>query len=119
MTLADYITANLRKPFAWGTFDCVSFAAGWLEIKTGINHLAGLPAWSSEEEARRAIRSAGGLDKAISARLVRIHPNLAQDGAIGRSGRSVGIFSGPHLVIPGHDGLVFVDRTEAKCAWQS
>lgn len=117
MTLAEYITANLNRKFEWGSFDCVFFAVGWLNHATGKDYLAGLPEWNTEEEAERVIAKVGGLQAAIDAQLERIHPNLARDGHVTLHKRGMWLFSGPHIVGPGTNGLVFIDRTHAECAW--
>lgn len=117
MTLADYITAHLERRFEWGQHDCVLFAAGWIEAKTGTQPLAMFPTWASAKEAIRIVRQLGGLEAALDARYKRIHPNLAKDGDLALFDRSVCLFSGPHVVGPGINGLVFVDRTKVSCAW--
>jgi hypothetical protein len=117
MILSEYLTANLQKPFAWGEFDCVLFAARWANHKTGRNLLAGLPRWKTQRGAYRAIRFAGGLEKAIDERLKRINPHLAQDGDLALHKNAVCIFSGAHIVGPGPNGLNYIDRMEAEAAW--
>jgi len=117
MTLADYIAANLEREFAWGRFDCVLFAATWLQLATGIDHLAGLPPWRSKIGAARVLKAVGGLEAAVDRALNRIHPHMAKDGDIAMRQGCLCIFSGAHIVGPGRNGLTFVDRTEALCAW--
>ncbi|MGI4846941.1 MAG: DUF6950 family protein [Janthinobacterium lividum] len=117
MTLPEYIAANLERPFAWRSHDCVTFASGWVQAATGMNPIASLPAWKDERQALRVIRAVGGIEAAIGTRFKSIHPNAARDGDIGIYERSVCIFSGAHVVAPGIDGLQFIDRTRAKCAW--
>lgn len=117
MTLHEYITANLRKPFAWGEHDCVLFAAGWVAIATGKDYTSALPRWSSAKQALRMVRNLGGMEAIVDARLTRAPPNLAQDGDIALYNECLCIFSGPHIVGPGKDGLERIDRTKAECAW--
>ncbi|MGI4848320.1 MAG: DUF6950 family protein [Janthinobacterium lividum] len=117
MTLPEYIAANLERSFAWRSHDCVTFAAGWVRVATGMDPIASLPAWKDERQALRVIKAVGGLEAAIGAQFPPIHPNAARDGDIGIYERSVCIFSGAHLVAPGLSGLQFIDRTKAKCAW--
>jgi hypothetical protein len=118
MTLADYITENLQRPFAWGSFDCALFAAGWVEHKTGRNPLEGIPAWSNKREAIKTIRAVGGLAAALDARFERINPHLATDGMLAMRKGAVMLFSGSRIVGPGWNGLVFVSRMEAEAAWR-
>jgi hypothetical protein len=117
VTLPDYIAANLERPFAWGEFDCLLCAAGYVIPKTGIDYLAGQPKWTSAKEALRIVESRGGMEAILDTHFKRINPNFAQDGDLGLYEKSVGIFSGAHIVGPGPDGLIFIDRTKAKCAW--
>jgi hypothetical protein len=43
------------------------------------------------------------------------------DGSIGlyvhQEGETLGIFTGAHLAVPGKKGLLFINRSEAVCAW--
>lgn len=112
---ADYITEHLKTPFAWGTNDCITFSIGWVEIATGQRYLP--DPWASELEAARIIKGYGGLVEALDAHFRRIHPNYARDGDIAICAGVVSLFSGPHVVAPGPEGLVFKLRTEADHAW--
>lgn len=117
MTLAEYITSNLKTEFEWGAFDCCLFAAGWVREATGEDPLEGLPKWKTERQALRVIKSVGGLESALDARFTRINPNLAKDGDLALYKGSVCVFSGPHIVGPSQSGLQFINRMEAECAW--
>ena len=117
MTLHDYITRHLRVPFFYGRMDCVLFAAGWVCEKTGTDPLDGVAAWKTEKQAVRAVKAAGGLEAALDARFARVHPNLAKDGDLALYGKSICIFSGAHIVGPSKDGLEFINRMDATCAW--
>lgn len=117
MTLHEYITANLRKPFVWGEFDCVLFAVGWLKIATGVDYIADLPKWNSEKQALRVIKRVGGLEKAIDTKLKRINPNLAGDGDVALYNGCMCLFSGAYIIGPNKGGLERIDRTKAECAW--
>lgn len=118
MTLADYITANLRKPFVWGEHDCVLFAARWAQAKTGVDYLAYIQPWTSAREAMRMVHDMGGMAEILDARLKRIPPNLARDGDIALYQRCLSIFSGAHIVGPNLNGLEFVNRMQAEAAWR-
>jgi hypothetical protein len=117
MTLAEYITRHLLVPFSWGSNDCVLFASGWANYRAGRNLLEGLPKWTTQRGAYRAIKFAGGLEKAMDERLKRINPNLAQDGDLALYKNAVCIFSGAYIVGPGPNGLNYIDRMEAEAAW--
>ena len=118
MTLADYITFHLDRPFAWGSNDCILFAIGWLEHATGKDFLTQHKPWTSAREAIRKVEDAGGLEGLFDAELQRINPHMAIDGDIALIDRTAFLFSGPHIVSVGESGLVFLDRTDALCAWQ-
>lgn len=117
MTLPDYLTAHLGKPFAWGDNDCVLFVGRWIALATGVDPLADLPKWENEKQAWRIVKKLGGLEAAMDARFKPINPNFAKDGDIALVGDRLCIFSGAQIVGPGPIGLVYVKRTEAKCAW--
>jgi hypothetical protein len=118
MTLSEYITRHLRVPFFWGKHDCVLFALGWVRISSGVDHLAGYPVWKSERQARRIVRDGGGLEALLDKHFDRINPHLAADGALALRDDCLCLFSGAHIVGAGPDGLTFVKRTEATCAWR-
>lgn len=118
MTLAEYITRRLRVPFFWGKHDCVLFASGWVKCKTGIDHLADQPTWTSAKGAMRIVRDLGGLESLMDGRFDRINPHAAKDGDLALYNGALCIFSGPHIVGPGPDGLSFIDRMGAVCAWR-
>lgn len=117
MTLADYITVHLGKPFCWGKNDCCLFAIGYLEIATGRDYLSAHKPWSTARQAMRKVDTLGGLEVMFNANLERINPNMAVDGDIGIYKGSAMLFSGSHAVSVGETGLVFIDRMEITCAW--
>jgi hypothetical protein len=117
MTLADYITEHLSRQFKWGEHDCVLFAVGWLEKATGRDYLKPYKPWSSAREAARKVADAGGLDALFDAELKAIDPNFAVDGDLAIIRGTAHLFSGPHVVSVGEEGLVFKDRLEAAYAW--
>lgn len=116
-TLATYITEHLGMPFEWGSNDCVLFAIGWLEIATGKDYLSAYKPWSTEREALRKMRDAGGLEALFDEQLQRVDPRMAVDGDIALINGTAFLFTGPHVVSVGESGLVFLNRMEAKCAW--
>lgn len=117
MTLADYIAARLDRPFKWGEHDCVLFAVGWLEHCTGRDYLGAHRPWHSARQAMRKVEHLGGLAHMFDTYLTRINPHLAADGDLTIHQGVAALFSGPHIVSVGDSGLVFIDRTEASCAW--
>lgn len=119
MTLPEYLAANRSRAFAWGEFDCVIFALGWVKACRGHDALVDIPSWRNERQARRIIRALDGLDRAFSDRFEVINPHLAQDGDIGMWNGCCGIFSGRHIVCAGPNNLEFIERTQCSNAWRS
>ena len=117
VTLPDYIQAYLSMPFAWGTNDCVTFALNWIYKSTGVDYKSQLQLWTNEDEATLAIASVGGIKAQCDKWFKQVNPLCAMDGDIALIARTVYVFSGPNLVAPGLNGLVFDDRMRAKCAW--
>lgn len=68
----EYLTEQASTPFAWGTADCVQFAAGLVERFTGTNPASGY-AYASEAEAQRILHEAGGLVKLVTFALGERH----------------------------------------------
>jgi hypothetical protein len=118
MTLPDYIASHLSKPFKWGEQDCMHFACGWVERVTGRDLLVPYRPWASTRQAMRKIRQVGGLVAFFDTHFKRIEPNLAHDGDLTVIRDSAALFSGAQVVSVGETGLVFIDRTEALCAWR-
>lgn len=116
--LASYISEHISAPFAWGTHDCITFAIGWLELQTGRDYLTEHRPWRTAKEAHKKLRDLQGLFFLFDENLTRIHPNLARDGDLTVHGKTALIFSGRHIVSVGPDGLVFIDRMIASCAWR-
>ncbi len=118
MSLADYISARLQNPFAWGSHDCVCFAVGWLCIASGRDLFAPFQLWTDERSALRSIKKYGGIEKQFDLHLKRIaSAHYAKDGDITLVDGTAYLFSGSHLVGPGANGLIFKNRMEATCAW--
>jgi hypothetical protein len=117
MTLTQYITDRLHRPFEWGSNDCCTFVNGWLLERHGIDYLEGLRGWTSERTAARVLRRLGGLEVAMDDRFGRVEVPFAVDGSIGLIRSGLALFTGVYLVAPGPEGLVFVSREEATCAW--
>lgn len=119
MILADYIMARLDTPFEWGTHDCVLFAANWLRLSTGIDHLDGIKPWHTAKQAAMAIKKAGGLEAALDERLQRIGINYAADGDLALYKGSVCLFSGAYIFGPGEQCLTRNSRMLAEAAWRA
>lgn len=52
MTVLDaYMTDAQTRKFVWGSFDCFLFAAGAVQAKTGVDHMADLRGYADEQSA--------------------------------------------------------------------
>ncbi|SCX40492.1 hypothetical protein [Nitrosospira sp. Nsp1] len=117
MNLPTYIQTHINKPFKWGENDCCIFAIGWLELQTGRDYLAKHGPWRTAGEAKRKLRTLGGLFHLFQENLVQINPGMAHDGDLTIYQDAAHIFTGRHIVSVGEEGLVFTDRTVATEAW--
>jgi hypothetical protein len=61
--LAAYAAAAAHRPFAWGSLDCVLFAAGAVEAVTGVR--PPMPVWTDVRGGLRQLRTYGGLVGAV------------------------------------------------------
>lgn len=62
MDLPAFLESALRRPFAWGRFDCALFAGAWAEALTGVD--AGAPwrgRYSTALGCARLLKREGGL----------------------------------------------------------
>lgn len=124
MTLQGHLEEWSRKPFAWGSADCVRFAARWVELHTGADPMAGYD-YASALEAARVLREGGGLERLVS----RVLGPLQRDrrgmepGAVVLSafglGQTLGIAATPRVfVVRSELGLVPV-QAELAIGWWS
>lgn len=113
--LGAYLAARQTLPFAWGSNDCVKFAAGAVQAQTGRDPLAGWPTWTTRRGAQRAMTQVGELIPAVDQALTPVSPAMAQRGDIGAV-----VVSGPDsfcavaLVVVEGDTLVGPDASGAR-----
>ncbi len=120
--LIALLDARMRAPFAWGrrANDCVSFAGAAVRAQTGVDVLADLPSWTTAIGAARALKHVGGLETAVSARLVSVPLALAARGDVALvDARTLMIIEGHTLVGPGPSGLVRRPRADMVRAWSA
>lgn len=121
------IESARRKPFAWGTHDCCTFAADAVEAVTG--QRPALPgSWSTPTGALRVASREGGLPDAVSAVLGHEPGNawLAQRGDVlllsqpSFDGYALAVCAGGVAYAPGPEGLVAIrlDAPEVLGAWR-
>lgn len=124
--LAAYLAQARPLPFAWGTHDCVTFAAGAVHAITGQQVLP--LSWPDASHAARALRSMGGLPAAVGSVLPALAaPELAQRGDVvlvqtsvhgGRARRQwLGLVDGNRWWTPSATGLKSGPMDSACRAW--
>ena len=117
--LAQFLTEREGMPFAWGTNDCVTFAADWVRLATGRDVFTA--EHDSALSAAREIEKRGGLLKAVTAVLGEPTEG-AQRGdvaLIDMEGRdALGVGQGIYVAGPGEHGLMLVDRDQIKASWR-
>ncbi|KQT10959.1 DUF6950 family protein [Ramlibacter sp. Leaf400] len=126
--LDAYVALHRATPFDWALHNCVTFAAGWIELATG--HAVQLPPYDGALSAHRRIDAVGGLLAGARDRLGAPVPGtFAQCGDVvlvrlpsteesleGR--RAFGVCIGPTVVAPGPTGLLRVPMVQAEAAWR-
>ena len=138
------ITDRLRAPFAWGSNDCVLFAADNVLAITGVDLADGFRAHTNARGAAKALRRHGGLAALVERALgPSCHATAATQGDVvmvlmgagmgdgvgdgmgeasdtGFATRSaLGVCLNPQSAIgPGVDGLLQIPMARALCAWK-
>lgn len=109
--LDAYVLQHARTPFAWGSHDCCTFAADWVQMLCDRDPMA---PWRGQYRtvtaARRLIEGAGGLEAMVGQALgATISAAFAQRGDVVLGelslGPTVGIVLGVDAAFPGLDGI--------------
>lgn len=118
-----YVRERAAVPFAWGTNDCCTFAAGAVEALTGANPMAGVEPYSSEMAAARLILRAGDL-RALASQFLGapVPPLMAAVGDVVllvNEGRELlGVCNGINALAPSPEGVVALEMSAALSAWK-
>ncbi|MNX99726.1 hypothetical protein D3C86_1321920 [compost metagenome] len=120
---AAYTNSRAAMPFAWGSNDCCTFAAGAVEALTSVNPMAEVASYNSEIAAARLILRAGDLRTLASQFLGDpVPPLMAAVGDVVllmNEGRELlGICNGVNALAPGPSGVVALEMTAATAAWK-
>jgi hypothetical protein len=121
--LDDYLREHERRPFAWGSHDCCTFAACCVEALTGENPMRRYR-YRTERGALRALARDGGLERAVAVALAgrEIPPLTAQRGDVVlftyQGQPVVGVCVGTHIASPGPAGLSRTPISAATRAWR-
>lgn len=122
--LDAYVDQYREQPFAWGTHDCCTFAAGWVLLVRGVDFMADLRGLDTALSAARALADNGGLLAAVTQRMgPPVAGLMAQVGDVvlvrhGAGQRSMGVCIGPYVTAPGEAGLLMVPIIQAEAAWR-
>lgn len=132
--LSAYLDAARAQGFAWGKRDCLTFAADWVLIKTGIDPAAPWRATvANADDAIRLLRARGGMRRHVEDAMAGLaHTDEALRGDVGlvrvpartRAGgtakRLVGaIMFGDRrwAILTGDLGLLITRSVEPVAAW--
>jgi hypothetical protein len=122
--LAAYVKEKLFVPYAWGKNDCVTYPADAILLMTDSDPIGDIRGtWDTEESANDVLSGLGGLISAVDARLNRYpSPMQATRGDVMmvkiNGVPTLGICVGVHLAAPGDNETLFINRGEARMAWE-
>ncbi len=110
-------------PFAWGSNDCVLFAADCVCATTGIDHAVKFRGYSTAIHAARLVKKLGGLEQIVTSALgepIPLHKITAGDVVLISidSIPALGIYSGNACLGPGKDGIIAIGRAQIVMAWK-
>ena len=115
-----------RRPFAWGTHDCATFAAACVFARTGVDKLGEL-SWSTAFEAASLIESMGGLRAAATSLLGEpVEPGFACTGDVvlaidpndDDERELLTVAHGTVLLAPAESGLSYIAFDAGICCWR-
>lgn len=118
--LAEEIARSQQMPFAYGSHDCLQFAARCVAIKTGVDHAATFGAYTDPADL---LNEHGGVEGILRSILGNPdHPSTATDGDVvlaeiaGR--QSAGIYhGGKFLFVRETGGLAALPRRLITGVW--
>jgi hypothetical protein len=121
--LLAFINERQNRPHEWGrnANDCASYVLLAAKAQTGHDRATSIK-WTDEKSGLKAIKKAGGLEKAFDRWFVRIPPAQAMRGDIAgvpdeRFGIHPMIVEGLTLVGPGDKGNTRLKRQAMTMAW--
>lgn len=115
--------SRLRAPFAWGSNDCVLFAADAVKAQTSKDHAsAHRGTYADAAGAARVLAALGGLEALGALAGPAIPPLAAALGDVGlaaHEGRELlAVSTGQHWVAPSARGLAVLPMNAARKAWR-
>lgn len=125
--LAAFVEGRRKTPFAWGSQDCIAFAADAVALLTGVDILAEYRgAYATEEEAEAILEAEGGLDGLLKRLgllfgMAECAPARAKRGDlvlvhVGNQAMA-GVVTGNAVAVTGAGGVQFVPLRCIQRAW--
>jgi hypothetical protein len=114
----------MARPFAWGSHDCVLFAADCVAACTGVDPAADKRGtYSDAMSAARVVREHGGMAEIAASCLgEEVAPLMAQPGDVGlltNEGREcLGVCTGSCWHAPSAHGLAALPVNQVQRAWR-
>lgn len=120
--LHDEVAAGAARSWAWGTHDCLQFAARCVAAITGEDRAARFGTYSDERGAAELLAEYGGVDGILTAELGAPRPRLhARRGDVvtsSRTGRTTaGVCLGATCAFAAAEGLEFAPLEDIDAVW--
>jgi hypothetical protein len=125
--LRGYLEDTRTKRFSYGVWDCCLFAAGWIQIVTGVDPAAEFRGYTSQKEAYKIVDRFGSiqsmLSQALGGELVAAAQAVPGDIVLLRRPHMVtpeglGICVGLYSVFTAARGLRMISTAETAGAWK-
>ena len=115
--LHEYIESRRDMPFAWGTNDCVTFAAGAILAMTG-RDLIGVPRWDSAATAMRILQEMGGMESVADKLFERVtKPGRGHLGLVSGDREFFGVIWPPYVYTPGEKHMLGNSVKVCRVIW--
>lgn len=122
--LDSYIESSRARPFEWGAFDCVTFAANWKALVTGADPIASVRGtYTTERGALEIIVRLGCKDlEAVASHFFGepdpLGPKFAGRGDIVFAQGALGISLGARGAFLGLSGLESIPARHFQTVWK-
>lgn len=122
--LDNYIESSRARPFEWGAFDCVTFAANWKALVTGVDPIASVRGtYATERGALEIIVRLGCKDlEAVATHFFGepdpLGPKFAGRGDIVLAQGALGISLGARGAFLSLSGLESIPARQFQTVWK-
>lgn len=119
--LFNYMQSKFMEPFAWGTHDCCTFAAGAIQAVT--EQVVFEPAYTSVFEAQTFMESVGGIEAWMTEHFgepaAPLQARLGDIGLLTLPDRELlCVVAGHQVVAPGEEHSLFYPLTDCTKVWR-